>query len=73
MLAIIGVPETTPVVGLRISPAGRAPDVIVQVYGGYPPDACSVVVYGVPTIAVGSGLTLVMDKGLGAAIWIINA
>lgn len=35
----VGVPETTPL-GARVSPAGRAPEVSVQVYGAVPPKAC---------------------------------
>lgn len=35
-----GVPEIIPVAGARLSPAGRAPDVMDQVYGAVPPLAC---------------------------------
>jgi hypothetical protein len=36
----VGVPETRPVEGARLSPAGRAPEEIDQVYGEVPPVAC---------------------------------
>jgi hypothetical protein len=36
----VGVPETRPVEGARLSPAGRAPEEIDQVYGDVPPVAC---------------------------------
>jgi len=38
---VVGVPETTPVVDARVSPVGRAPEVIAHVYGEVPPAACS--------------------------------
>jgi hypothetical protein len=36
----VGVPETMPVAVPRLSPAGRAPEVIDQLYGVFPPVAC---------------------------------
>jgi hypothetical protein len=36
----VGVPEMIPVVASRVSPAGRLPAVIDQVYGEVPPLAC---------------------------------
>ena len=38
--AAVGVPEITPEVAARISPEGRLPPVIDQVYAGVPPLAC---------------------------------
>ena len=38
----VGVPETTPVVAPRLSPAGRLPPVIDQVNGAVPPLMCRV-------------------------------
>jgi hypothetical protein len=35
----VGVPEITPVLAARLSPAGRLPEVIDQVYGVVPPVA----------------------------------
>ena len=39
----VGVPEIIPVPGASVSPAGRVPDAMDQVYGGVPPVAASVV------------------------------
>jgi hypothetical protein len=36
----VGVPETMPVVAPRVSPVGRLPAVIDQLYGEVPPVAC---------------------------------
>ena len=36
---VMGVPEIMPLVAARVSPAGRLPDVIDQVYAGVPPVA----------------------------------
>ena len=45
-----GVPPSTPFGAVRVSQEGRVPD---HVYGGVPPDAMSVVVYGWPAMAAG--------------------
>ncbi len=37
----VGVPEITPVVAAKVSPAGRPPDAIDHVYAGVPPFACN--------------------------------
>ena len=37
--AAVGVPETTPVVALRLNPAGSAPELMLQLYGVVPPVA----------------------------------
>jgi hypothetical protein len=39
----VGVPEITPVLPLKLNPAGRVPEVMVQVNGLVPPDKASVV------------------------------
>jgi hypothetical protein len=39
---VVGVPEMTPVPAARLRPAGSAPLLIDQVYGGVPPLAASV-------------------------------
>jgi hypothetical protein len=39
--AAVGVPETTPVLGVKIRPGGRLP-IIEKLYGGVPPRAVSV-------------------------------
>jgi hypothetical protein len=36
----VGVPETRPVVAPRLSPAGRLPEVMDQLYGMVPPVVC---------------------------------
>lgn len=40
----VGVPEITPVVAAKLNPAGRAPELMLQVYGAVPPLSESVVV-----------------------------
>ena len=44
----VGVPEIVPAVG-RVKPAGKAPELMVQLYGVVPPDEASVIEYAVPT------------------------
>jgi len=39
---VVGVPEIAPVVVLRVSPAGREPEVTDQLYGVFPPAASRV-------------------------------
>ena len=51
---VVGVPEMTPVVGLSVSPVGKAPPETANVYGATPPDAMIVWLYGFPTAAGGS-------------------
>jgi hypothetical protein len=51
---VVGVPEITPVLGVKLSPAGRLPEVIDQVYGAVPPLALRAVEKGVPEIPEGS-------------------
>ena len=41
--AVVGVPEITPVDAAKLSPAGSAPVLTLQVYGVVPSLACSVV------------------------------
>jgi hypothetical protein len=36
---VVGVPDMVPLVAARVSPAGRLPEVIDQVYAGVPPVA----------------------------------
>jgi hypothetical protein len=42
LLAPVGVPLITPVLLLRVNPAGSVPAVTVQVYGPVPPDSFKV-------------------------------
>src|SRR5262245_48531284 len=57
----VGVPEITPVLALRASPAGSVPLTIDHVYGGVPPVAASVAVYGVPTTPTGSAVVVIVN------------
>ena len=42
VLAVVGVPLITPVLLLRLNPAGKLPDTTDQLYGVVPPVACRV-------------------------------
>jgi hypothetical protein len=42
VIAVVGVPEMMPVVVARVSPAGRLPEVMDQLYGVAPPLAVRV-------------------------------
>jgi hypothetical protein len=60
----VGVPETTPLAA-RVSPAGRAPEVRVQVYGVAPPEAWKAREYAVPWVPEGRAAE-VIDRVAGA-------
>ena len=51
-------------------PAGKAPDVTDQVYGGVPPVAARVPEYGMPALPIGRGDVVVME---GAAAYTVSA
>lgn len=34
---VVGVPDITPVLALRVRPGGNEPEIIAKVYGGVPP------------------------------------
>ena len=51
--AVVGVPLICPV-ELSVSPAGKEPALIDQLYGVVPPLACSMVEYPVPVVPPGS-------------------
>jgi len=51
--AAVGVPEMIPVDAAKLSPAGRLPELIDQVYGDVPPFACSTVEYCELTVPEG--------------------
>ena len=55
----VGVPESTPVAALKVTPAGSAPPVRLKVYGAVPPLAEIVCDVAMPTVAATSiaGLT----------------
>ena len=65
--ATVGVPETTQ--AERVSPAGRVPPEIEQLYGVVPPAAVIVELYATPTVPLGrmlvieSGELIVMEAG----------
>ena len=59
--AIVGVPDITPLSESSASPVGRCPAVMTQVYGGVPPEAERVAVYGIPTTDVGSELLTICN------------
>jgi hypothetical protein len=67
-LAVVGVPEITPVDDARLSPAGRRPAAIDQLYGPVPPDACNVCEYGVPTIAEETSAFAIVRGGAATAM-----
>lgn len=67
VVAAVGVPETTPVLADKDSPAGSVPLATDQVYGALPPLAASVVVYATPTCPAGSVVVVMaMDCGCTA-------
>jgi len=66
----VAVPERTPALE-SVKPAGNVPEVTEYVYGDVPPDAVSVVVYAVPTVALVS-VVCVTDT-VGAAITSVSA
>jgi len=70
VVAVVGVPETTPA-ELSVNPAGSVvPEARAQVYPGVPPLAANVNEYAVPTCPAGSGDVLVI---VSAAALIVRA
>src|ERR1700675_4775920 len=61
--AVVGVPPITPAAE-RVSPAGREPELVDQVYGDVPPVAFICVLYAWPTVPFGT-LVVTMPKGAG--------
>src|SRR5579883_801173 len=61
LLGPVGVPVMAPVEGLIESPPGRP--VADQVYGGVPPVAASVALYGWPAVPVGSSVVVIVMGG----------
>ena len=64
-----GVPLITPVVALRLSPGGRVPEGIENVYGGVPPEAVTVCENADSTEPL--KLPLVMATGVAALAMLI--
>ena len=59
----VGVPEITPEVVARVSPEGRAPDVIDQAYGAMPPLACRTLEYEEPMVPEGTVVVVIPMEG----------
>jgi hypothetical protein len=59
--AVVGVPEMVPA-RLKVRPAGKAPDEMVQAYGVSPPVAAKVDEYAVPLVPFGSD-EVVIESG----------
>ncbi len=66
--AVVGVPVIAPVEASRLNPVGRPPDVIENVYGGTPPLATSVELYGTPTWPVLSAHSKLIGGGVVTTI-----
>src|SRR5450631_3473399 len=67
--ACVGVPKICPLVVLNVRPAGRLLAGRLHEYGGTPPEACIAVLYGVPTIALGSTMDVIAS---GVALLIVT-
>ena len=65
--AALGVPLKTPAED-SVSPAGSAPEVTDQPYGGVPPVAANVWLYALPTVPAGSGDDVVIDSAAGSTV-----
>ena len=65
MLAVQDVPEIVPPL-FKENPVGREPEVMLQEYGGTPPDTCSVALYWPP--AVLPGKDVVVTEGGGTTV-----
>ncbi len=61
--ALVGLPEITPVLALRVNPAGRLPELMLQVYGASPPAAASVCEYAVLTLPPGRVAVVMASAG----------
>ena len=69
---VVGVPEITPVDATRARPAGRVPELTVQLYGVVPPLACSVAEYAVPVVPPGSDVVVINGDCATAATSILR-
>lgn len=56
---VVGVPDMTPVLAFRASPAGNAPVDTLQLIGGVPPVVCKVALYALPTVPLGSEVVVI--------------
>ena len=57
--AVVGVPDINPLSESSVSPVGRCPAVVTQVYGGVPPETARVAVYEIPTVDGGRELVTI--------------
>ena len=64
--AVVGLPDISPVVWLRVNPSGSAPALTDQLYEGTPPVAVSVWLYGARRVPEGRD-DVVIDRGVEAA------
>ena len=64
--AAVGVPEIVPVED-RVRPAGKAPALMLQLYGTVPPLAASVVEYAVPNCPEGTVLLVIWTEVVAGA------
>ena len=67
---MVVVPLITPVLGFRLNPGGKLPDVMDQLYGVLPPVACKIWLYAVLTIPEGNGLLVMIAGGVGAGVMV---
>ena len=69
--AVVGVPEIVPVAD-RVRPPGKAPELMLQLYGVVPPVAASVVEYAVPTCPEETELVVTCTGVTAAATVSVN-
>ena len=62
--AVVGVPDKTPPL-LNVSPAGRVPEVVLQVSAPVPPVAARVMLYAVFTVPAVNGDVVVIERAAG--------
>jgi len=68
--AAVGVPEIVPVAADIVSPAGSAPELMLQLYGAVPPVAATVVEYTTATCPAGKDV-VVICTGVTAAVTVV--
>ena len=69
---LVGVPEMMPVPDESDSPAGKLPELTLQLYGAIPPVALTVCEYAVPTCPVGKELVVTLRVGGVPTIRVAN-
>src|SRR5271167_1235941 len=68
----VGVPESVPVDAARLMPAGKAPDLLLQLNGVVPPLAAKVVEYAVPTCPEGTEPVVIVTGETAAATVMVS-